>query len=267
MKTLKRFVPLVLGLIFVFSMTACTKKRTAQEILESSIKKSESIKSSHTTGSAKVKINSDSASSMDFTMTFDTKVTDLNKDSMQVESGMKLAILGQSMDITSYYTDGYYYTKMGTEKQKLKMDLKSIQEQIENTIGQTSLPAKYYEDLSLEEADGNQVLSYKLNEEGLNEYVTQIMSQMNSITGQSNTDAANSIKVSSFSGTMTIDENDNILSQTVKLTMKSTTEENASIQITMNSKQEATGKDVKLSLPDDLSSYTEISTETTTAAQ
>ncbi len=70
-----------------------------------------------------------------------------------------LNMLGQTMDMNMYYSDGYYYMNTNGTKQKIKMDIAGLQKQIQSTTGQTSLSAKYYKDLKLSEKDGNTVLN------------------------------------------------------------------------------------------------------------
>ena len=53
-------------------------------------------------------------------------------------------------------------------KQKMKMDITSLKKQISSTTEQITLPIKYYKDLKLSEEDGNNVISYSINSEGLN---------------------------------------------------------------------------------------------------
>ena len=66
------------------------------------------------------------------------------------------------------------------------MDIAGLQKQIQSTTGQTSLSAKYYKDLKLSEKDGNTVLKYSINNDGLNQYVKDVTSQMTTVTGGSN---------------------------------------------------------------------------------
>ena len=261
-KSIKKLSAIFLAGLLVFSVTACTKKRTAKEVLESSIEKAKDITSSHMTGTAKYKIeagDSDSSSAMEFDMSFDAKVSDANKDSMKMDMNMKMSILGQSLDMNMYYTDGYYYMNMAGQKQKMKMDIAAMQKQIESTTGQTSLSSKYYKDLKLEEDGDNQVLSYSLSEDGLNEYLESVMSQMESLTGNtSDSNAADSIKISSFSGKRTLDEDDNVLKESIKMVMESKTGEAGKITLSMDISYKDIGKKVKVELPSDLNTYTEI---------
>lgn len=266
-KSMKKLSAIFLVGILVFSMTACTKKRSAKEILESSIKKSKEVTSSHMTGTAKYKIeagDSGSSSAMEFDMTFDAKVADANKDSMKMDMNMKMSILGQSMSMDMYYTDGYYYMNMAGQKQKMKMDIAAMQKQLESTTGQSTLPSKYYKDLKLEKDGDHQVLSYSLNEDGLNEYIKSLMNQMGSITGNnSGSNSLNSVKIDSFSGKRTLDEDDNILKETVKIVMDSKTGEKGKITISMTMNYKDPGKKVTVELPADLDTYTEINSSTT----
>ena len=83
------------------------------------------------------------------------------------------------------------------------MDIAGLQKQIQSTTGQTSLSAKYYKDLKLSEKDGNTVLKYSINNDGLNQYVKDVTSQMTTVTGGSN-----SIKISSLTVTKTLNDKD-----------------------------------------------------------
>ncbi len=266
-KSIKKLSAILLAGILVFSMTACTKKRSAKEVLESSIKKAKDMTSSQMTGTAKYKIesgDSDSSSAMEFDMSFDAKVTDTNKDSMKMDMNMKMSVLGQSMNMKMYYTDGYYYMNSMGQKQKVKMDIAAMQKQLESTTGQSTLPSKYYKNLKLKEDGDNLVLSYSLNKDGLNEYIESLMSQMSSITGNtSGSDVSDSIKISSFSGKRTLDEDDNTLKESIKMVMESKTGEAGKITISMTMNYKNPGKKVTVELPSDLDTYKEVDSSMT----
>ena len=163
-------------------------------------------------------------------------------------------MLGQSIDMKMYYTDGYYYMNTNGTKQKMKMDITSLKKQIQSTTGQTSLPIKYYKDLKLSEKEGNTVIKYSINNDGLNQYVKDITSQMTTITGNNN-----SIKISSLTGTKTLNDKDLPVAESIKMVMESNDEEVGKITIKMDLTYHDPGKSVSVTLPDDLNSYTEIS--------
>ena len=196
---IKKVTALLLSCMLLFSISGCQKKRTAKEVLESSLKQSSKLKDADFSGEASYKIaNSEASSSSNVTikMNFDTKLQTVDKDQLKMSMTSTLNMLGQTMDMNMYYSDGYYYMNTNGTKQKIKMDIAGLQKQIQSTTGQTSLPAKYYKDLKLSEKDGNTVLKYSINNDGLNQYVKDVTSQMTTVTGGSN-----SIKISSLTGT------------------------------------------------------------------
>lgn len=69
--------------MLLFSISGCQKKRTAKEVLESSLKQSSKLKDADFSGEASYKIaNSEASSSSNVTikMNFDTKLQTVDKD-------------------------------------------------------------------------------------------------------------------------------------------------------------------------------------------
>ena len=144
---IKKVTALLLSCMLFFSISGCQKKRTAKEVLKSSLKQSSKLKDADFSGEASYKIaNSEASSSSNVTikMNFDTKLQTVDKDQLKMSMTSTLNMLGQTMDMNMYYSDGYYYMNTNGTKQKIKMDIAGLQKQIQSTTGQTSLPAKYY---------------------------------------------------------------------------------------------------------------------------
>lgn len=256
---IKKVTALLLACMLLFSISGCQKKRTAKEVLQSSLKQSSKLKDADFSGDASYKIaNSDVSSSSNITikMNFDTKLQTVDKDQLKMSMTSTLSMLGQTMDMNMYYSDGYYYMNTNGTKQKMKMDIAGLQKQIQSTTGQTSLPAKYYKDLKLSEKDGNTVLKYSINSDGLNKYVKDITSQMTTVTGGSN-----SIKISSLTGTKTLNDKDLPVKESIQMVMESGDSEVGSITLKMNLTYHHPGKSVTVSLPEDLNTYQEISNQ------
>ena len=254
---IKKVTALLLSCMLLFSISGCQKKRTAKEVLESSLKQSSKLKDADFSGEASYKIaNSEASSSSNVTikMNFDTKLQTVDKDQLKMSMTSTLNMLGQTMDMNMYYSDGYYYMNTNGTKQKIKMDIAGLQKQIQSTTGQTSLSAKYYKDLKLSEKDGNTVLKYSINNDGLNQYVKDVTSQMTTVTGGSN-----SIKISSLTGTKTLNDKDLPVKESIQMVMESGDNETGSITLKMNLTYHDTGKSVTVTLPDDLNTYQEIS--------
>lgn len=254
---IKKVTALLLSCMLLFSISGCQKKRTAKEVLESSLKQSSKLKDADFSGEASYKIaNSEASSSSNVTikMNFDTKLQTVDKDQLKMSMTSTLNMLGQTMDMNMYYSDGYYYMNTNGTKQKIKMDIAGLQKQIQSTTGQTSLSAKYYKDLKLSEKDGNTVLKYSINNDGLNQYVKDVTSQMTTVTGGSN-----SIKISSLTGTKTLNDKDLPVKESIQMVMESGDNETGSITLKMNLTYHDHGKSVTVTLPDDLNTYQEIS--------
>ena len=106
-----------------FSISGCQKKRTAKEVLESSLKQSSKLKDADFSGEASYKIaNSEASSSSNVTikMNFDTKLQTVDKDQLKMSMTSTLNMLGQTMDMNMYYSDGYYYMNTNGTKAENK---------------------------------------------------------------------------------------------------------------------------------------------------
>ena len=253
----KKIIAVLLSCTMLFSVTACNKKRTAKEVLQSSIEQSSNLKGSDFNGNASYTIDTgkgDSQSVFHFKMNFDTKLQSLHSKNLKMSMSSTAIMLGQSVDMDMYYTNGYFYMSSNGQKTKTKMDIKDLQKQIQSTTGQTSLPAKYYKNLKLSEKDGNTVLKYSINSDGLNKYVKDITSQMTTITGGSN-----SIKISSLTGTKTLNDQDLPVKESIQMVMKSGDNEAGSITLKMTLTYHNPGKSVTVTLPEDLNTYQEVS--------
>lgn len=255
---IKKLAALFLSLtLLLCATTACTKKRSAKDVMQSSLKKSSNLKSSSFSGTASYNIETGkkgSQSNVNIKMNFDTKLQTVDKTNLKMSMDSTINMLGQSIDMKMYYADGYYYMNTNGTKQKMKMDIASLQKQLQSTTGQTSFPIKYYKDLKLSEKDGNTVIKYSINQDGLNKYVADITSQMTTVTGNSN-----SIKISSLTGTKTLNDKDIPVAESIKMVMESNDTQVGKITIKMDLTYHDPGKSVTVTLPDDLNSYQEIS--------
>lgn len=263
-KSLKKIMALTLTCLLLFSITACAKKKSAKEVMESSIEQSQKMKDFDMSGNMNYKIesgesDSETGSSIELGMKFDAKAKMSDEDKIQMSMQSTTNMLGQSIKVNVYYTDGYYYMESSGQKMKMKMDIEELQKQIQSTTGKTSLPIKYYTDLKLEEKDSQMTIQYSLNKDGLNKYLEEIMSQMSSL---SNTASADEVKVTSFSGTRTVNEDYMPVKENIKMVMESNQKEAGKVSVDMTVTYKNPGKEVKVTLPNDLSSYQEISSQT-----
>lgn len=149
----------------LFSLTACTKQRSAEEVLQDSFKASAKQESIDVTGKIENKYESGkekSSGSMNLGLDFNLKGQDLKKDP-KATMDATVNVLGMSVDMNMYYKDGYYYTSSYGSKQKEKMSTKELQNTINQLTGDPSIPMKCYKDIKLTKKDGINVVSYSID--------------------------------------------------------------------------------------------------------
>ena len=267
MKRLKRVLALTLAAVMLFTLGGC-KKKTPEEVLEAATKKMSKVTSADMSGNIKMKMSSTSStsSSLEMNMGLKMKATDMTSKDMKMDMDLTMGIAGQDMVIKAYYTDGYYYMNYSGQKQKQKMDFTAMQKQMENSTGQFDMSADHYKDLKMEKKDDNYIISFKFKEKALNDYINKMMGQMNS-TGAagSNTNYADQVKFDSMSGTMTVNKDSEITAQKINMVLSSKEDTKLKIKMIVDLKYNSIGKDVKVTLPDDLDTYKEAPAASTTA--
>ena len=267
MKRLKRVLALTLAAVMLFTLGGC-KKKTPEEVLEAATKKMSKVTSADMSGNIKMKMSSTSStsSSLEMNMGLKMKATDMTSKDMKMDMDLTMGIAGQDMVIKAYYTDGYYYMNYSGQKQKQKMDFTAMQKQMENSTGQFDMSADNYKDLKMEKKDDNYIISFKFKEKALNDYINKMMGQMNS-TGAagSNTNYADQVKFDSMSGTMTDNKDSEITAQKINMVLSSKEDTKLKIKMIVDLKYNSIGKDVKVTLPDDLDTYKEAPAASTTA--
>ena len=267
MKRLKKVLALTLAAVMLFTLGGC-KKKTPEEVLEAATKKMSKVTSADMSGNIKMKMSSTSStsSSLEMNMGLKMKATDMTSKDMKMDMDLTMGIAGQDMVIKAYYTDGYFYMNYSGQKQKQKMDFTAMQKQMENSTGQFDMSADNYKDLKMEKKDDNYIISFKFKEKALNDYINKMMGQMNS-TGAagSNTNYADQVKFDSMSGTMTVNKDSEITAQKINMVLSSKEDTKLKIKMIVDLKYNSIGKDVKVTLPDDLDTYKEAPAASTTA--
>ena len=258
-KNVKKVTIGVLSCSLLLTMSACTKKRSAEEVLQDSLKASAKQENIDATGKVDCKIesgkksSSSSGSSMNLALDLNLKGQNLKKDPKM------------SLKMNTYYADGYSYTdSMGT-KQKEKVDAKELQKQLNSMTGQSSLPKNCYKDVKLTKKDGNNVVAYSIDGKELGKYLKQ-ESNKNSKGTSNSTLSLDDVNIKSMKGSRTLNDKDLPLKESITLVVenkkKSKTDNNMFSGLTngkttvkINVTYKNPGKSVSVTLPKDLSSY------------
>lgn len=267
MKKFKKILALTLALVMLFTLGGC-KKKTPEEVLKAATAKLNKLKAVDMDGTIKMKMSSTSSNSSSFElkMGMKMKASGMTSKDMKMDMDITTAIAGQDMSAKAYYTDGYYYMNFNGQKQKQKMDVEAMEKQMENSTGQFNTSVDNYKNLKMTKKDGNYVISFKFKEKALNDYINKMMGQMNSsgVAG-STTNYADQVKFDSMSGTMTVNEDSEIVAQKINMVVSSKQEPKISIKMSADFKYNNIGKDVKITLPSDLNTYKEAPATTAAA--
>ncbi len=193
--------------------------------------------------------------------------------SMQMEMRMTLPVTmtgaEDDMDIVYYYTDGYYYMDLAGQKVKYAMGLDELMQSVESTAGMENLDAELMSELTMEETDEGTLFTYSGNAESLGDYMDTLLGgTLSSMAGSFGTEVdelLSSLEFGGISGTVLVDDEQNIVRVTSNVAFTMTIEDMVMhVEQITNGDINAIGDDVTIELPNldefeemDLSGQTE----------
>lgn len=247
MKRMIRTAAVIMSTIMVFSMTACAKKEDPKAVFDAAVKKNSELTSVDMDTTMKMTM-AQSEESMDISVDMNMKMSNLNDESMQYLAETKTSTMGQSMDATIFYTDGYYYMDGMGQKIKYPMDLTEIMESVKQSTDSTNLTSDQMKEITIQKEGDNTILSFTGDPEKMNSYVDEIMSSMSGVaSGMEDVE----MTFKEASGTYTVNKDgyytDMTMNMTVDMTMQG---ETISMVLEMNGKVNNPGQEVTVELPD-----------------
>lgn len=251
---MKRISALLLSAVMVLAMTGCSDsgKPDVKKIYQDAITKSEQIKSADM--DSVVKIDMDMGGmTIGVTVDADIKFTQ-NDNKIEMIMNASTELMGQSVVVDYYFTNGYYYMNMAGQKVKYPMDLDEITEQIEaQAAGLT--PAEYLDNMELtEQENGDYKITYTIRDEMMALFMDSALASAGDAIP-----AGSDMTVNNVSGELVVDKDSNIKSQSISMDFKAIIEgTEANMTMKMDMVYKATGGDVTLVFPDDLDTYIEV---------
>lgn len=246
MKKMIRTAALVMSTIMVFSMTACAKKEDPKAVFDAAVKKNAELTSMDMDTTMKMTMTQ-GEQTMDVTVEMNMKMSNLNQDTMSYLAETKTSTMGQSMDATIFYTDGYYYMDGMGQKVKYPMDLSEIMKAVKESTDNTSLTSEQIKEISMKKEGDNTILTYTGDPEKMNSYMDDIMSNMTGM-GAGVEDVDMTIK--EVGGTYTVNKDgyytDMTMNMSVDMTMGG---ESVSMVLDMTGKVNNPGQDITFDLP------------------
>ncbi len=193
----------------------------------------------------------------------DMDLADLNKSSMAMTGTMKLELAkelvsagDQSVIETPYnvyYTNGNYYMNMSGQKLKMPMDFSAMQGMVDLT-SYTTTGLSAVESLKETTANGATTYAVKYAPGAMNSMVAGMLSSMNM---QELTGAAADVTFGDLTATSTFKDGKYIGAEMSMSMSAQAAGQSMDMKMTMKMTDMKFGNDVKVELPDDLSSYQE----------
>ncbi len=247
MKTRNRVLAVLLACLLAFGLTACgSKEQAPEEVYAAAVAKTNELSGLDANLDMTMTM-SDGTESMDIAMAAVMKIQDMNKDTMAMDMKMDISLMGMTMTMQTYYTDGYYLMESMGQKVKYAMPL-------DEAMGQTAMlqeiGAEALGEIEMSEADGITTLSFevdtaKLLEEGMMEEYMGMLENL----GLSGMDDSG-MTYNSLNGTVTINKDGYIASNAMQMS-GSIEESGQKMDFTMdiNVTYNNPGQDVTIDLP------------------
>lgn len=189
---------------------------------------------------------------IDMKMDLDVKIADMNSESMKYLAEGTTSIMGQDIDISMYYENGYYYVESMGQKVKYAMDLNAMIEQVKQSTEGTGVQSEYLKEITAKKDGDNQILTFTVDAEKMDAYVNDILGEM----GTNMEGMAYTIK--DASGEAVVNKEGYFSSAKIKMTLEMTVDgETMTMVMDSNSTYNNPGQTVEVTAPD-LEGYTEI---------
>lgn len=186
----KRFTAVLLGAM-ALSLTACGEKAAAPAETETAAPETEAVLSPEEVYTAAMAKNNELGStdmgmvmkmsmtageeSMDMTMNMDMKADGFGSDDMRCLITSTTEAEGESVEMTMFYTGGYYYMDMMGQKLKYAMDAADMEAQAESQADGMDLDIAWMSEITMEEQGDNKVIKYVGDPEKMYDYVQQTL--------------------------------------------------------------------------------------------
>lgn len=254
---MKKVLALVLSAAMALSLTACggsSKPKDPKEVYSAAVKKNAELKSMDMSSKMNMKITM-GEQTLDMDMDMNILMEQVNTDKMKYYAETKTASDGESMDMTIFYTDGYYYMDVMGQKIKAPMDLEKMMEQVEeNSVG-GEIDVEWMKEIGLKEDGDNQIITFTADPAKMDSFMKEYMSTLGAADGMEDME----MTIKDVTGEYVINKEGYYTA--VKMTMDvdvSAQGETMNMVMDMDATINNPGKEVTVTLPS-TDGYTEVS--------
>ena len=234
----------------------CGKELTAEEVLTKANEKQKTVTSMDADATMDMSMEI-AGQSIEYDADLNIKANNLNSADLVMAMDMNMSILGEEMVMQGYYQDGYYYVDGMGEKVKMEMDITEAQEMMSQNSAFSEIPMEAYKSLEMTEENGMRVLTYVADGSMLTELVDSLTGGMmgNTLGDLEDMD----MTLGDVSGQLTVDDDFNIVAQTMKMDMSVNIEGmEMSASVDMDMTINNPGEEVVIETPTDLDAYEEV---------
>lgn len=248
---MKKCFILLLAAATALSLAACGGARDPKAIYDDASKKTSELTSMDVDSVVNMQMLQGEKPT-DIKMSLNMKMAGINTESLKYLAQGTTDIAGQSIDISMYYENGYYYMNSMGQKIKYAMDLDAMMKQIKQTTEGAGMDSSYMKEITAKKDGGNQILTFTVDAEKMDAYVQDIM-------GQVGTDMEGvTYTIKEAGGDATVSKEGYFTNSKIKMSMEMNSQgETISMTMDTDSTYNHPGRAVEVAAPD-LTGYTEI---------
>jgi hypothetical protein len=188
-------------------------------------------------------------------MDMDMKMANIDQEDMKYSATGTTSAMGQDMDMSMYYIDGYYYMDTAGQKIKYAMDVNALMEQVKQSTDTGALASEYMKEISAKKDGDNQIITYTADAAKMDEYVKEVMGGMGSGMGLDSV----TYNIKSISGETVVNKDGYCASTKMNMDMEMEMEgETISVTMDIDLVYNNIGQPVEIEAPADMDSYTEV---------
>lgn len=182
---------------------------------------------------------------LDISMAVNTQMSQVLSGNPVYKAETAAAVYGETVFSTVFYKDGMYYTESNGVKVKYPMDVAAMMASAKSANTASGLTSSVMKSVTLEEVNGQRVLSYVADADQMNAYVQQVLG---AVVAQTGTGAAMNIREVSGSYVLTADDYYSQMSMNMVMDMNYAGE-TMLMAIVMNGTVNNPGQPVEVVLP------------------
>lgn len=245
-KSLKRAAVLAMSAVLAFSVAGCAKK-DPRELYTEAVKKNQELSGMDMTSVMKMTMTQ-GEQSVDISMDMGIQMADINTDKMKYVAKGTTSLMGQDIETSMFYTDGYYYMDMMGQKIKYAMDMDELMKQVQQYTENGTLEAEYMKDIQAKKDGDNTILTFSADPAKMDTYLKDVMGSMGQV--MPGMDAAQ-VTIKSADGDLTVNKQGYYTAMNMVMDMEMTMgSETIGLKMDMAATINEPGKTVEVTLPD-----------------